>query len=183
MNVQRAVEALLFMADSPASPEELARAIGVAVYAVEEALEKLGGRLHHESGLQLLRIAGGYQLCTKPEYAEAVARFTQPQQHRMSRSLMEVLAIVAYQQPVTTAEIDSVRGVDSSYAIRQLVERRLITEVGRKKSPGRPMLYGTTQQFLHAFKLDDLSALPPLESHKALTVGGHLPPDQSQFDL
>ncbi len=183
MNLMRALEALLFVADSPVTPNDLASALVVPVYAVEEALEKLGARMHHESGLQLVRIAGGYQVATKPEYADAVARFTTPQRARMSRSLLEVLAIVAYQQPVTAAEIDSVRGVDSSYALRQLSERRLVTEVGRKSTPGRPMLYGTTQHFLHSFKLDALTELPPL--HRALpeTVGEGSEADQGRLEL
>lgn len=178
MNVLRAVEALLFVADSPAAPDALAKALDVPVYAVEEALEKLGGRLHHESGLQLVRIAGGYQLCTKPEMAEAVARFLRPQKSKMSRSQLEVLAIVAYSQPVTSAEIDAVRGVDSSYALRVLVERRLVTDVGRKKAPGRPLLYGTTQQFLHRFNLEDLSQLPAVTRALPETVGTDAEPEQ-----
>lgn len=183
MSILRSVEAVLFVADTPAKPEEIAAAIGCPVFEVEDALEKLGGRYHHDSALQLVRIAGGYQLCTKPEYAETVARFAKPQKARLSKSLMEVLAIVAYQQPVTTAEIESVRGVDSSYALRQLLDRRLLTEVGRKKAPGRPLLYGTTQQFLHLFKLDDLGQLPPIDKALPQTVGEQMPIDQPSFSL
>lgn len=171
MNILHSVEALLFVADTPAKPEDLAVAIGCPVFEVEEALEQLGRKLNHDSALQLVRIAGGYQMCTKPEFADAVARFAKPQKARLSRSLMEVLAIVAYQQPVTSAEIESVRGVDSSYALRQLLERRLLTEVGRKKAPGRPHLYGTTQQFLHSFNLEDLHQLPPIDRALPTTVG------------
>ncbi len=160
MRIVHGLEALLFVADSPATPEELARALGVPIYEVEEGLEKLGGRLHHTSALQLVKIAGGYQLCTKPEYAEAIARFTSPQSTKLSRSLMEVLAVVAYKQPITQAELDDIRGVDSSYGLKQLVERRLVCEIGRKASPGRPILFGTTQQFLHAFNLQSLEELP-----------------------
>lgn len=147
---------------------------------MEEGLEKLGGRLNHGSGLQLVRIAGGYQLCTKPEFAEVVAKFLQPQPHKLSRSLMEVLAIVAYQQPVTAAEIDSVRGVQSDYGLRQLVEKRLVIEVGRKAAPGRPVLYGTTQQFLHTFNLNSLQELPQLGFSKddVMAIGTNVPPDQ-----
>lgn len=78
---------------------------------------------------------------------------------------MEVLAIVAYKQPITSAEIEQIRGVNSDYGIRQLSEKRLITDIGRKSTPGRPLLYGTTQQFLHTFNLDSLSDLPDLEIH------------------
>ncbi len=183
MNVLRHVEAILFVADAPAKPDDLAKAIGCPVYEVEEALEKLGGRLHHDSPLQLVRIAGGYQVCTKPEYAESVARFAKPQKTRLSRSLLEVLAIVAYQQPVTAAEVDAVRGVDSSYALHQLLDRRLLTEVGRKKAPGRPVLYGTTQQFLHIFNLEDLTELPPIDRALPQTVGEDRVAEQGVFSL
>ena len=183
MRISQAIEALLFIADTPVKLEDLATAIGCPVFEVEDAIEKLGGKLHHESPLQLVRIAGGYQICTKPEFAEVVARFAKPQKARLSRSLMEVLAIVAYQQPVTTAEIESVRGVDSSYALRQLLDKRLLTEVGRKKAPGRPVLYGTTQQFLHLFKLEDLGQLPPIERALPETVGSDLAAEQGTFSL
>lgn len=181
MRLAQALEALLFVADSPATPEELARALGVPIFEVEEALEKLGGRLHHTSALQLVRIAGGYQLCTKPEFAEPVARFTQPQGSKLSRSLMEVLAVVAYKQPVTLAELEQVRGVDSGYGIRQLVDRRLVCEIGRRSTPGRPAEFGTTQQFLHAFNLQSLEDLPVVNFESPMlpqAVGTAEPPDQ-----
>jgi segregation and condensation protein B len=143
----------------------LAKALDVPLYAVEEALEKLGARYQHSGAVQLIRIAGGYQLTTKPEYAEPVARFLRPQKQRLSRSLLETLAIVAYRQPITLPEIDAIRGVQSDYSIRQLVEKRLIRDVGRKDAPGRPLLYGTTQQFLHTFNLEDISHLPAVEPH------------------
>jgi len=181
MRLVQALEALLFVADSPATPEELAKALGVPTFEVEESLEKLGGRLHHTSALQLVRIAGGYQLCTKPEFAEPIARFTQPQTSKLSRSLMEVLAVIAYKQPITLAELEEVRGVDSGYGVRQLVERRLVCEIGRRSTPGRPVDYGTTQQFLHAFNLQSLEELPVVnfESHALpKTIGTEQPPEQ-----
>lgn len=150
------------MADAPAAPEALAQALDVPLMSVEDALTVLGARLAASGGVQLVRIAGGYQLSTKPVYAEAVARFLKPQKQRLSRSLMEVLAIIAYEQPVTIAEIDAIRGVQSDYGLRQLLERRLIREVGRKHSPGRPALYGTTAQFLQQFNMEGLAQLPEL---------------------
>jgi segregation and condensation protein B len=158
-----AVHALLFVADSPATVETLAAALGYTEGQVEQALEALEERLSRDGPIMLVRIAGGYQLSTKPEHADRIGLFLQPQRQRIGKSLMEVLAVVAYRQPLTIAEIDSVRGVQSDYAVRGLVERRLIMEVGRKKLPGRPILYGTTQQFLHKFNLDTLKELPPLE--------------------
>ncbi|MBS1707309.1 MAG: SMC-Scp complex subunit ScpB [Armatimonadetes bacterium] len=185
MSVLKALEALLFVAETPATAEELATAIGVPIFEVEDSLEKLGGRLTHTSSLQLVRIAGGYQICTKPEYADIVTKFLQPQKHKLSRSLMEVLAIVAYKQPVTMSEIDEVRGVQSDYGLKQLVEKRLVCELGRKAAPGRPVLYGTTQQFLHVFNLESLADLPDLGFGRAAldAVGTHLPPDQPTLPL
>jgi segregation and condensation protein B len=164
MTLIDSLEALLFVADSPATVEALARAAGVNDGQVEQALEILEARLAEKGSIQLVKIAGGYQLCTKPEYAHLIANFLKPQGHKLSRSLMEVLAIVAYRQPITLAEIDAVRGVQSDYGVHALLDRRLIAEVGRKPTPGRPMLYGTTQQFLHQFKMSDLSQLPEIET-------------------
>ncbi len=110
-----------------------------------------------------MKLAGGYQMCTKPEYGQLIATFLKPQRQRLSKSLLEVLAVVAYKQPITLAEIEQVRGVQSDYSVRSLAERRLIQEVGRKPVPGRPVLYGTTQEFLHQFNLHDLKQLPDLD--------------------
>lgn len=172
MSLVAAVEALLFAADQPVTPAGLVEACEAELDDVESALSALGQRLDQGSGMQLVRIAGGYQLCTRPEFAETVARFLKPQKQRLSRSVMEVLAIVAYKQPVTQAEIDDVRGVQSDYGLKQLLERRLVREVGRKKTPGRPLLYGTTQQFLHQFNMNDLMELP------AVNLPSALPSDQ-----
>lgn len=162
MDVVDSVMALLFVADAPVEAGTLARSLGLAEGQVEQALEVLQKRLRESGPLQVVQLAGGWQLCTKSEYAESVAAFLKPQRQRLSRSLMEVLAVVAYNQPITMAEIDQARGVQSDYSVRQLVERRLVQEVGRKQAPGRPVLFGTTQQFLHQFNLNDLGELPKL---------------------
>ena len=164
MNVVEAVEALLFVAEAPATIEQLAVALGLTEGQVAQALEVLEAKLDEKGPLRVVKLAGGFQLCTKPEHAEAISRFLKPQGNRLSRSLMEVLAIVAYKQPITMAELEQVRGVQSDYSVRSLVERRLVTEVGRKQTPGRPVLYGTTDEFLHQFKLATIEDLPPLES-------------------
>lgn len=164
MNAADSVEALLFVADAPANIQTLAGALGLTDGQVEQALEVLGDHLNMQGPLHLVKLAGGYQLATKPEYGQAVANFLKPQRQRLSRSLMEVLAIVAYRQPLTMGEIDQIRGVQSDYSVRALLERRLLQEMGRKHAPGRPVLYGTSQQFLHQFKMNDLSQLPPLDA-------------------
>ncbi|MBX3118902.1 MAG: SMC-Scp complex subunit ScpB [Fimbriimonadaceae bacterium] len=163
-NIVDSLEAILFVADSPVALEVLARELGVTQGQVSQALEILAERLHANGSIQLVELAGGFQLSTKPEFAELIGSFLSPQRQKLSRSLMEVLAIVAYKQPVTMGDVEKVRGVQSDYSIRALLERRLIREVGRKIAPGRPVLYGTTQQFLHQFNLKALDQLPPLDS-------------------
>ncbi len=163
MNLVDQLEALLFVSEAPARLNDLARTLDVAEGQVDQGLELLGERLDATGALKLVKIAGGFQLATKAEFAELVGVYMKPQKQRLSRSIMEVLAIVAYKQPITTAEIEVVRGVQSDYGVRVLQERNLICEVGRKSTPGRPMLFGTTQQFLHQFNLDGLGQLPQLE--------------------
>jgi segregation and condensation protein B len=159
-----ALHALLFVADSPVTATQLGSALGLTEGQIEQGLEVLRDRLAASGPIQMVQLAGGYQLCTKPEFMPVINEFLRPQRQRMSRSLLEVLAIVAYRQPITLAEIDAVRGVQSDHAVRALADRRLVQDVGRKHAPGRPVLYGTTQQFLHVFNLNELRALPPLES-------------------
>ena len=154
--------ALLFVAESPATQEQLARALELPEGQVEQALEVLTAKLCSSGPIQVVKLAGGYQLATKPEFQEVVTEFLKPQRQRLGRSLVEVLAIIAYKQPTTVAEIDAIRGVQSDHSVRTLLERRLIHDLGRKQTPGRPVLYGTTQQFLHVFNLNDLSQLPIL---------------------
>ncbi|MGV3616077.1 MAG: SMC-Scp complex subunit ScpB [Fimbriimonas sp.] len=163
MTVVDKVHALLFVADQPVTLQTLAVALELTEGQVEQAVEVLEKKLRKAGPIQVVRLAGGFQLSTKPDYAHMVSAFLKPQRSRLSRSLMEVLAIVAYRQPLTIAEIDVVRGVQSDHAVRSLMERRLIEEVGRKPTPGRPVLYGTSSQFLHQFKMNDLSELPELE--------------------
>lgn len=179
------VFALLFASETPSSPEALASALEAPLFEVEEALESLGRRLAESGPLQLVRIAGGYQISTKPEYAGIVARHLDPQPARLSRSVMETLAVVAYQQPVTSADIDSVRGVQSDYSLKQLVEKKLVMEVGRKHAPGRPMLYATTAQFLHMFNLNSLADLPHLSTVQGdiLSIGSNEDPNQPALDF
>jgi segregation and condensation protein B len=176
MEIVDAIEAILFVADAPVPLGDLARAVAATEGQAEQALEILQERLENQGALQVIRIAGGYQLCTKPHHADRIADFLKPQRQKLSRSLLEVLAIVAYRQPITMAEIEAIRGVQSDYSVRALLERRLVHEVGRRRAPGRPLLYGTTQQFLHQFKLNSLEDLPPLAPDA-------VPPNPDQFDM
>ncbi|GBC93746.1 Segregation and condensation protein B [bacterium HR15] len=160
MELSDILHALLFVADAPLTVETLSEVVGESPDAVERALQTLEQELTGRGPIQLLRIAGGYQLATKPEYAPYITRLLNPPPKRLSRAALEVLSIVAYEQPVTQAQIDALRGVDSSHTVRQLLARGLIEEVGRKDAPGKPILYGTTAQFLHYFGLNSLDELP-----------------------
>jgi segregation and condensation protein B len=166
------LEALLFVADAPVALDDLCLAAQATREDVVGALEVLGARMNEGGSLQLVKIAGGYQVCSKPEYAEAITRFLKPQRQRLTRSALEVLAIVAYKQPITSGEIERIRGVQSDYALRSLVEKELIVEVDRMATPGRPILYGTTDQFLHIFNLNDLDELPPIQGEPEVVEVG-----------
>ncbi len=165
------LEALLFVAHEPLSLDRLCALVGDA--KSDEVVQALG-RLHDAleqggRGLQLIEVAGGYRLATKAEYAPWVRRLekikTAP---KLSRSALEVLAIIAYKQPIVRAEIEEIRGVETSGVLRTLLERKLVRIVGRKEVPGRPIMYGTTKFFLEHFGLRDLSELPPLKEFKEL---------------
>ena len=168
MNATDLVYALLFVSEEPVPLAQLAITIGLTEGQTEQALELLTAQLAKSGPIACVEIAGGYQLATKPEYADLISRFLRPQRGKLSKSLMEVLAIIAYRQPITALEIELVRGVHSDYAIRCLVERHLIREVGRKQAPGRPVLYGTTPQFLHQFNLNSERDLPPITDSRQI---------------
>ena len=156
--LSQALECLLFVATEPVPMKTLVEVLREDEQCLQHALRLLEDRLQ-ESGLQLVQVAGGYQLCTRPEFAEGVARYLQPQ----PRAALETVAIVAYRQPITLPEIEAIRGVQSDGVVRTLLQRGLIQEVGRKQTAGRPVLYGTTPQFLHYFGLNSLEELPELE--------------------
>lgn len=166
-DLSQLLEAYLFVAVEPVAPSEVAKTLGAETAAIEEALEDLVNeyRRRVNSGLQIVRIAGGYQLATRPELSESVARLltTPGGKSRLSKPALETLAIIAYQQPITQAEIETIRGVSIAAVLKTLADRALIKEDGRKAVVGRPILYATTSDFLHYFGLNKLDDLPPLE--------------------
>lgn len=161
-------EALLFVAERPLTLAELAEHGAVPKIQAEAALGTLEDELESAGrGLRLQRHDDAYQLVTAPEVGERLAGFAARQVARVTPAALEALSIIAYRQPCTRSEIDRVRGVDSDYVVRSLLHRRLIAEVGRRDTPGRPILYGTTFTFLERFGLTSLDDLPPLSSHAA----------------
>ncbi len=163
LSLEARVEALLFVAEEPPSVVQLARALEATPEAVEEALQGLAERLK-DRGLRLQRKGDRVQLVTAPEAAEDVRRFLGlTAGPRLSPAALETLAIIAYRQPITRAEIEAIRGVNCDGVLRTLLARGLIEEIGRSEGPGRPILYGTTFLFLQHFGLRSLEDLPPLD--------------------
>ncbi|HEY3376011.1 MAG TPA: SMC-Scp complex subunit ScpB [Armatimonadota bacterium] len=154
-----ALECLLFMADRPLPLGELADLLQLPAPAVRQWLERLEARY---AGIQLLEVAGGYELVTKPQFAAYVSRLHEPPKIKLSPAALETLAIVAYRQPVTRPEIEQLRGVNSDRVVATLLEHGFICERGHRDTPGKPMLYGTTDMFLKQFGLASVHALPDL---------------------
>jgi len=165
------LEAILFVSGEPLSVDRILGVLeGVARAELMGALRALQADYAVEGrGLQLVEVAGGFQITTRPDCAPWIKRLERAREGaKLSRSAMETLAIVAYKQPVVRADIEEIRGVDSAAVLKTLLVRRLVRIVGRKDAPGRPIMYGTTRQFLQAFGLKDLSDLPPLRDLKEL---------------
>ena len=158
------IEAILFVAGEPVRIEDLAKALNVTVRAVENEITKLRDEYDfHQRGFTLKRFGHQVQLATRALYATDVVHLLQPvQKQSLTQAAMETLAVVAYKQPVTRAEVEQVRGVKCDYSIQSLVNKELIMEVGRKDTLGRPILYGTTENFLSHFGLTTLEDLPPM---------------------
>jgi segregation and condensation protein B len=187
------VECLLFASAEPLAEADIARAAGCSSEDAAIALRRLQERLVRDgSGLQVVQIAGGWQLSTRAEHAETVGRLLARGTSRLSRAALETLAIIAYRQPITAPEIEAVRGVSADGVLKTLMDRRLISEAGRKQTPGRPMLYHTTDDFLHYFGIKDLSQLPEIDMEmpapvpaEAITDGKRAsePREPSETDL
>ena len=159
------LEAVLFAAGSNGlTTDELAHILELSVAETTEVCQKLQEVLSkRQSGIMLVELAGTWQLATRPDYISYLRRMaTSPSSGSLSAAALEALAIVAYKQPITRAEIEAIRGVQSDRAVHTLVHRQLIHEIGRQDSPGRPILYGTTDHFLQTFGLRSLKDLPPL---------------------
>ncbi len=168
--VRAVTEALLFLAEKPLAPEDVRAASGIETARVRTALDELSGHYREGvSGIVLYEVGGGWQLRSAPDVAEHARRFLRVKPQRLTRAALETLAIIAYRQPVTRPEIEEVRGVDSGAVVKALLERKLIKILGKKEEPGRPLLYGTTHEFLEFFALKDLASLPTLREFHELT--------------
>jgi segregation and condensation protein B len=171
-NLLAAVEALLFASDQPLPLTLLSETLETESDRVAETLQALGAAYAERgAGVELREIAGGWMLVTTPEQADWIGRMLRGKRRmRLSRAALETMAIIAYKQPVTKSEIEAIRGVDSSAVLATLLERNLVTIRGRSKVVGRPLLYGTTPEFLDYFGLKDIDELPRPEELRALVA-------------
>ena len=165
-HIKAAIEAMLFVSGEPISLRDIAVNLEVTPKNIEEILgEMILEYEMSERGIKLISVNGLYQLVTKAEYGDYIQKLLKKNKRQsLSQASLESLAIVAYKQPITRIDIDEIRGVKSESAIQRLIEKDLIKEVGRLDVPGRPILFGTTEEFLRQFGLNDLKELPSLDA-------------------
>ena len=164
-NIKSAIESMLFVSGEPLSLRDLSNNLEIKDKVVEEIIKEMMSEYEEESrGFRLISINGSYQLVTKSENSDYIQKLLKKnKRHSLSQASIESLAIIAYKQPITRIDIDEIRGVKSESAIQKLVEKGLIKDIGRLEVPGRPILYGTTDEFLRHFALNDLGDLPSIE--------------------
>ncbi|PIU62667.1 MAG: SMC-Scp complex subunit ScpB [Armatimonadetes bacterium CG07_land_8_20_14_0_80_59_28] len=163
------LEALIFASEEPLDVQHIAQVLDVNTHEAQELLQQLKVQKETTGGLTLAAVAGGYRLLTKPDCADYIAKLREPKKVRLSKASLEVLAIVAYRQPITHAEVDAIRGVDSGHSLKTLVERELLDTARRKDAPGRPWLYETTDAFLDFVGIEGVDELPELDETESLS--------------
>jgi segregation and condensation protein B len=162
-DLKNILECMLFVSPQPISSKRMAQALQIDELEIDRVMHDL--RLDFGNrGIHIIRVAEGYQMCTKPAYASYVSLLLKPERQRLSRAALETLAIVAYKQPITQPEVEAIRGVNSDGVMRTLTDRGLLRQLGKRDTPGRPMTYGTSEEFLCHFGLNDLSELPDIDS-------------------
>lgn len=166
--IEGAIEAILFSMGEAVSVKSISEATGVDASKIKATLELMIEKYNHESrGINIIKLEDSYQLCTKNKYFDVLSRLVNmPKKHNLTDTLMETLSIVAYKQPVTRQEIEAIRGVSCVHAINKLVEYKLIEEVGRLDAIGRPILFGTTEEFLRGFGVTSMDELPIITPDK-----------------
>jgi segregation and condensation protein B len=181
-DVKPILESLVFVSDAPLSLDRMCVLLEEFDRGdIRSALMELTADYRQRGGAIILtEVAGGYQFRTLPEYADYLKRLTKTRAPKFSQSALETLAIVAYRQPITRAEIEYLRGVDCGGVLKTCLEKRLVRILGKKDVPGRPLIYGTTKEFLEMFSLKDLASLPTLKEIQEL---GDRSFDDSQQDL
>ncbi len=163
-NYEAIIEAILFTMGESVELSRIAEAISLDKKQTKELIDRMRLRYEDDStGVRIIELDGAYQMCTKPEMYEYLIRIAkQPKKRVLTDVLLETLSIIAYKQPVTKAEIEKIRGVSSDHAVNKLVEYGLVCELGRLEAPGRPLLFGTTEEFLRCFGVQSIEELPVL---------------------
>ncbi len=166
--MEAVIEAVLFTMGESVETARLAVAIGQDVNTTRKLVRNMMDKYNNEDrGIKIIELEDSFQMCTKAEYYEQLIKVaSQPKRHVLSDAALETLSIVAYKQPVTRIEIEQIRGVKSDYAVNKLLEYNLIQELGRLDAPGRPILFGTTEEFLRSFGLSSVEDLPVISPEK-----------------
>jgi len=177
------IEALIFASEKPITEDEIRRLIpNIAPKEIRGALTDLK-KIYEQSsgGIFIVEVAGGYQFRTRPEFSEYVRQLLEEKPKKLSRAALETLAIIAYRQPLVRSDIERIRGVDSGGVVKILLEKNLIRILGKKDVPGKPLLYGTTKDFLETFGLKDLKSLPTIREMGALFAEGDIEEQKTLF--
>jgi segregation and condensation protein B len=166
--IEAQIEAILFTMGEAVELERLAGALDHDAETLRKVIQNMMDRYEaEERGIHIIELDGAYQLCTKPSMYESIIKITHiPRKHVLTDVLLETLSIIAYKQPITKLQIEAIRGVKSDHAVNKLVEYNLVCEMGRMDAPGRPILFGTTEEFLRSFGLQSLDALPVVNPEK-----------------
>jgi len=176
MNIKSIIESLLFINERPITINELIDVIGVDKKTIETSIEELIEEFKNKnSGICIVKVAGGYQMCSSPENEQWIKKLYQEKnKQKLSIASLETLAIIAYKQPITRLEIEAIRGVNTEGVLKHLLELGLIKTEGRKEVVGRPFMYITTRKFLEYFGLNSLKDLPKLEEFASIEEKKHL---------
>jgi len=167
-HLEAQIEAILFTMGEAVELSRIAAAIEQDEETTRKIINNLSDKYSSEDrGIHIIQLEGSYQLCTKPEMYETIIKATHvPKKHVLTDALLETLSIIAYKQPITKVQIEAIRGVRSDHAVNKLIEYNLVCELGRMDAPGRPLLFGTTEEFLRNFGLKSLDALPAINPEK-----------------
>jgi segregation and condensation protein B len=174
VSLKQIIESILFVSDAPFTLDRLCSSLEeFEREAIKEAIQSIIVDCKtNDRGIELIQVAGGYQFRSKPELGDYIRRLKRVKPARFSPSALETLAIIAYRQPVTRAEVEYLRGVDSGGILKSLLDKKLIRIIGKKDIPGKPLIYGTTKEFMETFNLKDLASLPTLREIEELADSG-----------
>jgi len=167
-HLEARIEAILFSMGEAVELSRIAAAIGQDEETTRKIINNMADKYDSEDrGIHIIQLDGAYQLCTKPEMYDSIVKITHiPKKYVLTDTLLETLSIIAYKQPITKLQIEAIRGVKSDHAVNKLIEYNLVCELGRLDAPGRPLLFGTTEEFLRCFGLKSLDALPAINPEK-----------------